>query len=257
MDIGIKSFYRKIVPYELRFWFYMLRNPQECQSLRTKVNPSPKGDFSLRSFERYKCIFIHVTKSAGTSIAKSLFNELPYHYTAIQYRVIFGRKTFENYFKFAFVRNPWDRLYSAYSYLCGGGWDKNDAEWYRKNLSRISDFNAFVLDWLEPENLKNHLHLMPQSHFICDSRDRPLLDYLGYFETLPKDFDYISQQIGCKGQLSHFNASKRKNYTEVYSKDAIEKVGFLYRRDIVNFGYEFDRIKNRMNINNRKFVASE
>ncbi len=186
-------------------------------------------------------------------MAKSLFGELPYHYTAIQYRVIFGRKTFNDYFKFAFVRNPWDRLYSAYSYLQGGGWNSKDREWYRQNLSNIPDFNTFVLEWLEPEKLGSHIHLRPQSDFICDGRGRPLLDHLGYFETLPGDFDLVADRLGIKGRLAHTNASQRTDYRGIYTADALEKVRKLYERDIDNFGYEFDGIRTRMGISNRRF----
>lgn len=124
----MRKLYYALIPYEYRYWFYKFRHAKDFWELRQKVNPSPKGDFSLRSFDHYRYLFIHITKTAGTSVAISLFGELPYHYTAVQYRVIYGRKTFNRYFKFAFVRNPWDRLYSAYSFLKNGGWNNEDRQ---------------------------------------------------------------------------------------------------------------------------------
>ncbi|MBA2883009.1 hypothetical protein HNR65_003366 [Desulfosalsimonas propionicica] len=252
---SMRKMYHALIPYEMRFWLYKARNPEEIRTLRKKVHPSPRGDFSLRAFDRYCCLFIHITKSAGTSVAKSLFGELPYHYTAVQYRVIFGRKDFNSYFKFAFVRNPWDRLYSAYSYLAAGGWDDKDRQWYKKNISHLPDFNSFVLDWLDARRLYSHLHLKPQSHFICDPRGRPMLDYLGYFETLPDDFAHISKVLGIEATLDHVNASRRSDYRNIYSPEAIDKVRALYRQDIEKLGYGFEGLEKRMKIRNRRFVA--
>lgn len=252
----IHNLYCTLLPYELRFWLYKVRNRQAIHELRSTVFPSPKGDFSLRAFDRYQCLFIHITKSAGTSVAKSLFGELPYHYTAIQYRVIFGRKDFNRYFKFAFVRNPWDRLYSAYSYLKGGGWNDQDCKWYQENLATFPDFNTFVLQWLGPQRLRSHLHLAPQSDFICDARGNPLLDYLGYFETLPDDFSYISKRLGIEAELDHVNASQRAGYREVYTPEVIDKVRHLYWKDIENFGYDFSDLKCRKAVFHGRFVRA-
>lgn len=253
----MRKLYRTLIPYELRFWLYKVRNRQAVRDLRSTVFPSAKGDFSLRSFDRYQCLFIHITKSAGTSVAKSLFGELPYHYTATQYRVIFGRRDFNRYFKFAFVRNPWDRLYSAYSYLKMGGWNAQDSEWYRENLTHLPDFNAFVIHWLEPHRLRSHLHLTPQSDFVCNGRGIPLINYLGYFETLRDDFAYITQRLGIEAQLAHINASRRTGYREVYTPEVIDKVRLLYRHDIENFGYDFDGLRNRKVVRDGRFVEAD
>lgn len=250
----LRSLYCTLIPYELRLWLYKVRYRQAVRNLRSSVFPSSKGDFSLRAFDRYQCLFIHITKSAGTSVAKSLFGELPYHYTAVQYRVIFGRKDFNQYFKFAFVRNPWDRLYSAYSYLKGGGWNEQDRQWYQENLANLSDFNTFVLQWLEPQRLRSHLHLAPQSDFVCDARGNPLLDYLGYFETLSDDFSLITKRLGMEARLTHVNASQRAGYREVYTPEAIDKVRHLYRQDIDNFGYDFSGLQDRKAVRHGRFV---
>ncbi len=240
----MRKIYKQLLPYETRFWLYKLRNPSHFKRLRSIVNPSPKGDFSLRSFDNMECIFVHITKSAGTSIASSLFEELPYHYTAPQYRVIYGRKNFNRYFKFGFVRNPWDRLYSAYSYLKGGGWNEKDQQWAAENLSNVSDFNDFVLNWLTPERLYSHIHFWPQSRFICDHKGKILLDYIAYFENINTDFGKICQKLNLNKQLSHTNSSKRESYLNIYSEDAIKKVNSLYSKDIELLGYSFDSIIN-------------
>ena len=236
----IRSIYKKVVPAETRLWLYKKRNAKHMAELRSKVNPSPKGDFSLAPYDQKKAIFVHITKTAGTSVALTLFGALPYHYRAWEYRVIFGRKDFNDYFKFAFVRNPWDRLYSAFSFLKGGGWDEFDKRWAEENLAGVDNFNEFVLHWLTPDRLHAHMHFWPQSDFICDKKNRPMIDHLAYFETIRADFEFIAAKIDCKEALQHTNASKRKGYQDVYSQQAKEKVASLYATDIKNFGYQFD-----------------
>ena len=166
-----RKLYNTVLSREIRLYLYKIRHLSDHRRLRTVVHPSAKGDFSLKPFDQHKCIFIHITKTAGTSVAKSLFNYLPYHYTAIDYRVIYGRKTFDEYFKFAFVRNPWDRLYSAYRYLKSGGWNNDDELWTKQNLADIDSFASFVKQWLNKENIMKHKHFWPQHIFICDNKN--------------------------------------------------------------------------------------
>jgi hypothetical protein len=238
-----KKLYKKLLPYEARYWLYKLRHPAEFKQLCTVVHPSAKGNFSLRSYDQIECIFVHITKSAGTSIAKSLFSELPYHYTASQYRVIYGRNKFNRYFKFAFVRNPWDRLYSAYSFLQGGGWNDKDKLWADQHLNGVSDFNDFVMNWLTPDRLNSHIHFWPQTRFICDRKGKILLDHIAYFENINDEFTKICLKLNINKQLSHTNRSQRDSYTQVYTPEAIDKVRSLYQQDITLLGYSFNDIE--------------
>ena len=244
-----RQIYSNIIPYETRLWFYKQRHLEEYRNLRTKINPSDKGDFSLKPFDDHHCIFVHITKTAGTSVAKSLFGYLPYHYTAIDYRVIFGRKIFNNYYKFAFVRNPWDRLYSAYRYLKSGGWNEKDKLWAEANIGQFNDFSTFVKQWINPDNTKKHLHLRPQCYFICDKKGRLLIDYLAYFETINKDFDIICNKLQLNVALGKHNVNPGKNYLDVYDDESKEIVANVYANDIKLFGYEFNGIKQRRIIN--------
>ena len=249
----ITALYKKILPFELRNWLYKQRHKTDIEALRSRVNPSEKGDFSLRAFDENQCIFVHITKSAGTSLAKSLFGYLPYHYSASQYRVIYGRNTFNHYYKFTFVRNPWDRLYSAYSYLKDGGWNEKDKQWYQDNLNGVANFEDFVINWLSLERLNSHIHFWPQSRFICDCWGKPIIDELFYFESIGQDFQKIKERLGSNAELMHTNRSRRQSYKQAYTQKSIEKVAQLYATDIANFGYSFDGL-NRKSINNRRFV---
>src|SRR5690242_8686296 len=76
---------------------------------------------SLRPFIRTNSIFVHVPKAAGVSIARALYGDLGMgHMTLAEYRTVFRQRAFDKMFKFAFVRNPFDRLHSAYHFLRAG-----------------------------------------------------------------------------------------------------------------------------------------
>lgn len=73
---------------------------------------------------KYKFIFVHIPKTAGTSIGNALTTVMPrFGYGSItpagtdkhQHVLdLIGLQKSEDYFKFAFVRNPWDRHVSNY-----------------------------------------------------------------------------------------------------------------------------------------------
>lgn len=251
---SLRTLYKRTFSKETRFWLYKIRHPIAFHRLRTAEYRHEKALFSLKGYTDREAIFVHITKAAGTSVALSLFDALPYHHTAWQYRVIFGRKAFNRYFKFTFVRNPWDRLYSAYNYLKNGGWDDQDRAWAQKHWANIHSFDQFVTEWLTPERLDSHLHLKPQHYFLLDHKGTVLVDYLGYFESIDEDFKAIANHVNPTAKLGHTNASPRAGYKEVYSKAAKEKIGNLYKRDIELFGYRFEGY-SRKNVVDGKLVT--
>ena len=63
---------------------------------------------------QYKCIFTHVNKCGGSTI-DAVFNGKGGHKLALNYKRMYPKK-FDSYFKFSFVRNPWDKMVSFYHY---------------------------------------------------------------------------------------------------------------------------------------------
>ena len=84
---------------------------------------------------KHKCIFIHIPKCAGTSVEVNFSNKHSNHCPVAVFARKYPRK-FKNYFKFSFVRNPFDRLVSVYAYYVNGGnkskHDEPIAHEYRK-----------------------------------------------------------------------------------------------------------------------------
>jgi chondroitin 4-sulfotransferase 11 len=191
---------------------------------------------------QYKVIFIHIPKNGGISVEKALFKQKVGH-TRLQLFQQYDPDKFHEYYKFAFVRNPWDRLVSAYFFLKAGGRNPVDAQFSKEFLSGLNSFEDFVLSLENKKNRKTALHWLhfrPQLDFIVDKKGVISLDYIGRFEILEKDFDVLSKRIGIAASLSHENRSPRKKqYYEYYSKTMVEIVSEIYKKDIMTLSYSF------------------
>jgi len=193
-------------------------------------------------FKEVGGIFIHVPKAAGISISRSLYGISTGHYTAQTYKRI-SAKEFSKYFKFAFVRNPWDRAVSAYTFVKQGGTkfvQPTKSDIYASGI--FDDFDTFLFDWLQYQNLLEiDVVFAPQYHFICDDDDQLLVDYVGKMETLESDIIKISEKLGRPIDIKHLNKStKQKDFRSYYSDKSIELVAKIYQKDIDMFNYSFD-----------------
>jgi hypothetical protein len=187
---------------------------------------------------RCRCIFIHIPKTAGSSIVETLFGESSRHIPYLEYERANPRK-FQRFFKFTFVRNPWDRLVSTYSFLRRGGMNQQDRVWSERHLARYPDFGSFVRGWLNEENIWSWVHFIPQSHFILNEKGAVMVDYLGRFERIDEDFAYVAQRLGSDTQLRRTNESNHRQFAAYYDEDTREIVRRVYARDIEAFGYRF------------------
>jgi len=165
-----------------------------------------------------------------------------------------GRKTVDEYFKFTFVRSPWERLFSAYNFLKQDGINEEDKEFENKYLSGINTFESFVMNWLDEKSMFLYWHFIPQFHFITlkEDRNKVLVDFIGRFENLEADFKHVCKILKVRnGNLEKVNTTKTysaQSYIEVYSSEMIEKVGQLYKKDIFLFNYSFCKEQDRAKI---------
>ncbi|WP_263079367.1 sulfotransferase family protein [Endozoicomonas sp. Mp262] len=206
-----------------------------------RVNEKLRGQVVFHDYnDKLECIFVHIPKTAGTSLQKTLFNFTHTGHLRWDEYEAYDKKKFSKYYKFAFVRNPWDRVVSAYEYLKSGGRNESDKAWSEKNLAKYTSFESFINSWLTEENILTWNHFVPQSNFIFDTNDNLKVDFLGRFETLNCDFKILSEKLGGYRSLENINKSKRKAYKDYYSKTTKDKIAKLYGRDVELLGYKFD-----------------
>jgi hypothetical protein len=186
-------------------------------------------------------IFIHVPKAAGTSISTALYGGNIGHRFASDYQRISARE-FRRYFRFAFVRNPWDRVVSAYVFARQGGTSRVQPipnPVYQG--AEFRSFGVFVRQWLaHADLLEEDVVFTPQWRFICDDRGEVIVDHVGKVENLAADMAVVEKRLGRAIRLDDLNRTNRDtDHRTYYDEEAREIVARVYARDIEMFGYGF------------------
>jgi chondroitin 4-sulfotransferase 11 len=190
-------------------------------------------------FDANRSIFVHVPRVAGTSLKKALFPEARTltHYRAIDYFLDSPLK-YRRYFVFAFVRNPYDRLVSAYEFLMRGGKNDADKRFRDRVLRSYATFADLVKQGLGRSEIEKKYHFMPQHRFIVGPWGSIMVDFLGRFERIEADFATISSRIGLDARLPHTNESKRVNFEDYYTEELRSIVYRHYKTDFDLLGYD-------------------
>jgi len=156
----------------------------------------------------------------------------------------------DNYFQFAFVRNPFSRLLSAYL-------DKvqNTSNIPFYDQFRGLSFGHFLkklcqldFDKVQPDNLSYNLidkHIVPQNLIIPLEK----LSFIGKLESFETDLKLVCEKIeldynfdytvGKSLNSKKLNTTKHKHYTEYYNNETRQIVADKYAKDIECFDYKF------------------
>ena len=149
------------------------------------------------------------------------------HISLEQLRKFMDPAKFAEYFKFAFVRNPFDRFISYCSFVTreGDAFKADPKKVMRRILSKPP--SEHVLFW-------------PQNTFLVDGSGNLLTDYVGRVETMQQSFEFIASKIGIPAvQLEKVNATERSAYRDYYDQELIDGVAKVYADDLRLFGYDF------------------
>ena len=140
-----------------------------------------------------------------------------------------GNRQFETYFKFGFVRNPWDRVVSLY--------ERAEALQLKDKMT----FDEFV-DWIQYSS-STCVHSSPHRHqldWFVDPNGHVLADFIGKFERLDEDWAFVAQKLGVTATLPHRRPNPRaRHYTEYYTARTRDIIANKFKVDIERFGYEF------------------
>ena len=195
--------------------------------------------------DQYRCVYVHIPKTAGTSIERALgwigddvigpYGTVPYgvqdHRTLNELRLAMPTADFDAYFKFTFVRNPWARVVSWYRNVI------SDAV-HRGNFGIAAD--STLRDFLVRHG--STWGLQPLRYWIGDRSGALELDFIGRFETLRSDFDTVRKRLGVPAvELPHLTQSNdRTHYRSLYDHECREIVAQRYAEEIGMFDYRFD-----------------
>jgi hypothetical protein len=135
---------------------------------------------------------------------------------------------FLQFFKFAIIRNPYDRLVSEYYY---------DRKWNKKTKSL--NFKEFVL-YIAEQQRKEKLfaHYKPQFDFVTDENGDRMVDFIGKYENLNEDWERIRRLTGFEfSYLPRINQSNHGPFRDYYDRETISIVNEIYTMDFGFFGY--------------------
>jgi len=202
-------------------------------------------------------IFIHIPKTAGSSITRALrpwclkpkptqwrrlLSHLPVreapekanfnqHDRASWLRRKLPNPLYDGAYKFAVVRNPFDLAVSNFHHL------RRSTRRRRHRQAQGWDFKAF-LHYLER---KNRVAKIDQTSWISDRRGNLIVDEVLRFEALAEHFERLVERLDLPGDvtLPRANVNAPFDYRTHYDDEAKSIVRRLYFRDFERFGYEF------------------
>ena len=223
-----------------------------------------------------KAIFIHIHKTGGTTIAMNLkkyygfetyYLRRPDHqkfcldkkkkkyinyenrvHGVINYfktsphlnkKMNMNYEKWDTYYKFCFIRNPYDRIVSAWNH--------------------VNRFNIPFKNFLNLKDLCNdveYMHMfMPQYRSMINEKANNYINFIGHFENLNEDFDKILNILGVKNIIHNknnkLNVRKHKHYYEYYDQEALDKVNILMKEDFDNLDYKkIEKLEELKSINN-------
>lgn len=154
------------------------------------------------------------------------------HARANRIREAIGTDTYENLFKFAFVRNPWSRLVSQYEYILQTKHHKK-----RNRVFSLENFENFLKDKIKEADDIN------QSKWLVNDNYELIVDFVGKLEDIEQDYKKILKKIGLGSNvtLKKVNRSKKKrnSYRDYYTEYTKNLVYEHASHDIYFFDYDF------------------
>jgi len=183
-----------------------------------------------------KFVFVAVAKTACTSIHRRFGytqDPVPSIYHMHLKDILDQNPQAESYFKFAFVRNPYDRLVSAYHDF---KYSESHQSWSYP-IQQYPTFKSFALS-LYNGPCKDFIHLRPQFEYL--ELDGKLgTDFVGRFERLSDDFKLVQGLINTEEKpLDKHRSSSHDDYRQYYDDETRETVYELYQKDFEVFEYE-------------------
>jgi hypothetical protein len=193
---------------------------------------------------QHRAIFVHIPKTAGTSIFEAI--EAPpaedTHAPALAYRAAYP-DLFAGAFKFAFVRNPWDRFASSYQFMKDGTDWPMQQEWAAKHIGEATfeEFTDRLRNPIFRQVLRSERFFWPQSFWITDRRGKVIVDRVYRFESLSPDIASVCAEIGLPAPkvVPHRRKSREVGYQGLYTSEMQKLVADFYREDIALLGYRF------------------
>lgn len=211
-------------------------------------------------------IFVHIPKTAGTSIEEAIYQYQDFlvtnqniHQPMIQFREYLNHDEYDEAFKFCFVRNPFDLMYSTWKYWThDNNLNVSFEDWIIWRFEgRMSDGLKFLegesyrfsdeASMLSQLTISWYMNRVPQTYWFVDEDGQFLCDYIGSFEYLREDFKEVVNHLKLEDVfLPHANkgrADDDRDYRKYYTDRTRKIIEKRFALDLAIFGYSFDELK--------------
>ena len=234
------------------FVYKPLRLPKKKKSERPIVS------------KRHKLLYYSVPKAACTTVKTFLYeldktdkqDDAQFSHQIRLDSIAFdevGEEEYKDYFSFAFVRNPWDRVVSCYfnkvkepaktricnQYMLNGEY-REFLRSYGHCGFRYMGFDDFVYFISQVPDRSSDIHFRSQHTFINQKH----LKFLGRMERFNEDFMHVIKKVSPRYNHKELLKKKlmsscHKHYSEYYNRETKALVEERYKEDIQRFSYEF------------------
>ena len=216
----------------------------------------------MRISHRHEFVFVHIPRTGGGTVSRVLadyadrpvptpllraLRNWPFprdprrtlfsvHATADDVRRRWPRETYERYFKFAFVRNPFSWLVSLFARIGSSPRHRHHAR-----VSRLS-----FTEYVRFEIKRNRRH---QHRFVCASDGALIVDFIGRLERLGPDLSRVGERLGLPLQtakLPQVGPRLHAPWQTFYDDATRQAVERHWRRDLELFGYSFESAAERL-----------
>ncbi|MEL6918753.1 MAG: sulfotransferase family 2 domain-containing protein [Bacteroidota bacterium] len=206
----------------------------------------------------HKCIFIHISKCAGTSIEKAfglktrelnydiLYGWCPKNRLYLQHATpqqlldlgYIDREIWDSYYKFVIVRNPWDRAYSDYL------WSINNEDIYDSFSNFIQGKGKFTASFSTDKDFNIADHLYTQYDYFFLNGKEIKYDKIIRFEDIKNGLSELATVLSMAPDAfkkrENVNKKRFRHYSVFYTGARKRWVDTLYAADIELLDYSFE-----------------
>ena len=185
--------------------------------------------YNMTVSDTHQFVWFRVAKVGTRSIFQVLENN-QVEFAVNGANIPFKPRKHKDYFKFAFVRNPWARVVSCY-------FDKVKEGHNVFEVCFDQDFECFV-DFIAKQDLKTaDRHIRLQTALIPVDE----VDFIGHTENFANDMRYVMTVLGFANlEIPHKHSSQHEHYSHYYTERTKKIIARKYKKDIEAFGYTFE-----------------
>lgn len=208
----------------------------------------------------HKCIFVHIPKTGGVSVGKHLkikrltrnlfrhstnvkfqYHDIwyPLHHLPANIIKKIHPNIFKKYYKFSFVRNPYNRMLSLYLYMHKKKWESMQNSSVEINDAVLADISAKFEKWVDKFIQSNDYRKLTQTKFLYEN-NRLIVDDVFKYEDMEAELKKLKQKLKLEfdPREIHNSSTTMFDRKKLLTPQIKEKIYNFYKEDFDNFGYE-------------------